>query len=128
VAGDTAADWIETEMEGYRLLVGRNARANDQLTFGVGCPNDLWFHVAGSPGSHVLVQAPEQSGAVPTAVIRRAAELAAFYSKAGGSSRKVPVHFCRIADVRKERGAPAGQVRLRSGRTIRVYPTGMKEE
>ena len=123
----TSKDWIEREIDGYPVLVGRNARANDQLTFGIGRPHDLWFHVAGHAGCHVVVQVPEGAGAVPSAVLERAAELAAFHSKAGNSRGKVSVHFCRIADVRKERGAPAGQVSLKRSRTVRVYPRGPED-
>jgi predicted ribosome quality control (RQC) complex YloA/Tae2 family protein len=121
---DPARDWDEWEIEGFRIIVGRNAQANDQLTFGVGRPDDRWFHVVGHPGSHVILQTPEDGTNAPAHVLERAAELAAFHSKARTSRGKVPVHFCRIADVRKTKGAPAGQVHIKRSRTLRVYPRG----
>lgn len=113
-------------MEGYRILVGRNARANDELTFGEGRPRDLWLHVQGASGSHVLVQPPEglEGAEVPHAVAARAAELAAWHSKARAAGGKVTVHVTRVSDVRKTRGSPAGQVQLVRFRTMRVYPRG----
>jgi predicted ribosome quality control (RQC) complex YloA/Tae2 family protein len=109
--------------EGCEILVGRGARENDQLTFRVAGPNDLWLHAAGFAGSHVVVRVPE-SGSVPRQVVEYAAQLAAFHSKARAAGGKVAVHVCRASDVRKPRGAPAGQVQLRRFDVVRVYPRG----
>ena len=99
--------------EGYEILVGRNDEDNDYLTFEVGEPMDLWLHVAGgTAGSHVVVRNPEKLQEMPEEVVKRAAELSAWHSKARGRARVV-VHVCRVADVGKRRGAPAGQVMLR---------------
>jgi len=117
--------WTVVEMEGWRILVGRNARANDELTFGVGRPKDLWLHAQGATGSHVLVQVPDDQDTPPPTVVTRAAELAAWHSKARGTGRKATVHVSRVQDVRKDRGSPPGQVRLVRYRTLRVYPRGM---
>ncbi len=117
--------WREVEVEGFTILVGRSAADNDRLTFGVGRPKDLWLHASGSAGSHVIVKAPQGREHFPGSVVARAAELAAFYSKAREAGGKVPVHVCRVADVRKEKGAPAGEVRLRRFRVVRAYPRPM---
>jgi len=111
------------EVEGCEILVGRGARDNDELTFRVARPNDLWLHASGFAGSHVVVRAPE-GGEVPRAVLQRAAELAAHYSKARAAGGKVAVHVCRAGEVRKPRGAPAGQVQLKRWDVLRVYPRG----
>ena len=68
----TSQNWIEGEIGGYRVMVGRSAQANDDLTFGVGSPKDLWFHVAGHPGSHVVVRVPKGNDEVPFEVVERA--------------------------------------------------------
>lgn len=117
--------WREVEVEGFTVLVGKSASDNDRLTFGVGRPRDLWLHASGCAGSHVIVSVPEGGGPVPGSVVARAAELAAFYSKAREAGGKVPVHVCRVADVRKEKGAPAGEVRLRRFRVVKAYPRPM---
>ena len=121
---ETGEGWREIEVDGYRILVGKSATDNDRLTFGVGRPNDLWLHAAGCAGSHVIVQMPDGTEQVPRPVVDRAAELAAFYSKAREASGKVAVHVCRVAEVRKERGAPPGEVRLRRYRAVKAYPRG----
>ncbi len=109
------------EVEGYEVLVGESARDNDRLTFGIAEPLDLWLHVAGTPGSHVVVRNPD-GGDIPRSIVKRAAELAAFHSKARAARGKVEVHVCRACDVRKPRGAKSGSVTLRNWEGVRVYP------
>jgi predicted ribosome quality control (RQC) complex YloA/Tae2 family protein len=107
--------------EGFEILVGRGAAENDELTFGVAKPCDVWLHVAGPAGSHVVVRNPERLEEVPRGVLQRAAELAAWHSKARGARGKIEVHVCRVADVRKPRGFAAGKVQLRNWASLRVY-------
>lgn len=118
------AGWRTIEVDGFEILVGKGARENDHLTFRVARPRDLWLHAAGYAGSHVVVKLPEGVDDAPRAVIERAAELAAWHSKAREARGKVAVHLCRAGDVRKRRGAPAGQVELKRFETVRVYPRG----
>jgi predicted ribosome quality control (RQC) complex YloA/Tae2 family protein len=106
---------------GFEILVGKAATDNDFLTFRVAEPHDLWLHVAGgTPGSHVVIRNPER-GPVPNEVTERAAALAAWYSKARNAAR-VEVHVCRASDVKKARGAPAGQVQIARFKSVRVVP------
>jgi predicted ribosome quality control (RQC) complex YloA/Tae2 family protein len=102
------------------VLVGRGDAENDVLTFEVAEPEDFWLHVAGGvPGSHVVVRNPEKLAALPAPVAEAAATLAFRHSKARGQGR-VDVHLCRVADVRKPRGAPAGEVVLRRWERVRI--------
>jgi predicted ribosome quality control (RQC) complex YloA/Tae2 family protein len=110
------------EVAGFEVLVGRGDAENDSLTFDVAAPEDLWLHVGGgTAGSHVVVRNPDGLPALPPEVVERAAELAAWYSKARHAGR-VEVHVCRVADVGKRRGSPAGEVQLRKWRRVRVVP------
>lgn len=118
------AGWRTYEIEGYQILVGKGARENDHLTLRIARPRDFWLHAAGYAGSHVVVKLPEGVDDAPRAVIERAAELAAWHSKAREARGKIAVHLCRAGDVRKRRGAPAGQVELKRFETVRVYPRG----
>ncbi len=112
-------------VEEFDVLIGRGDAENDELTFRVAEPRDLWLHVGGgTPGSHVVVKNPEGIE-VPPSVVARAAELAAWYSKSRNAS-KVDVHVCRAADVSKPRGAPRGQVQIKRFRKLRVVPRGVE--
>jgi predicted ribosome quality control (RQC) complex YloA/Tae2 family protein len=107
---------------GYEILIGKGDAENDRLTFGLAEPRDLWLHVAGLPGSHVVVRNPDGLAELPRDVVERAAERAAWHSQARGARGKVEVHVCRVADVRKPKGFAPGQVRLKRWEAVKVYP------
>jgi predicted ribosome quality control (RQC) complex YloA/Tae2 family protein len=91
---------------GFDLLVGRNNRQNDHLTFRLAGDYDLWFHTQEIPGSHVLMRLTP--GAVPEeADLAFAANLAAYYSRAR-QSEQVPVVYTEPKNVFKPRGAKPG--------------------
>jgi len=127
--GSKGRGFREVECDGWTILVGKGDEENDRLTFGVAEPRDLWLHVSGPAGSHVVVRNPDdlELAEVPRAVVQRAAELAAWHSKARGARGKVEVHLCRIADVRKPRGFAPGQVLLKRWEAVKVYPRGLDE-
>jgi predicted ribosome quality control (RQC) complex YloA/Tae2 family protein len=110
------------DVQGFEVLVGKGDAANDALTFREGEPRDFWMHVAGCPGSHVVVRNPDNLGELPKEVLEEAASLAAWHSKARSARGKVEVHVCRVADVSKPRGFAPGEVRLRRWDGVRVYP------
>ena len=112
------------QIEGFEVLIGRGDVENDVLTFGVARPGDFWLHVAGPPGSHVVVRNPDELEALPPDVLEKAAQLAAWHSKARGSRGKVEVHTCRVGDVSKPRGFEPGEVLLRRWESLKVYPIG----
>lgn len=125
--GSKGRGYRSVEVDGFEILVGKGAQDNDRLTFGVAEPRDFWLHVSGPAGSHVVVRNPLGLDELPRAVLERAAELAAWHSKARGSRGKVEVHVCRVADVRKPRGFDPGQVLLRRWDVVKVYPKGLEE-
>lgn len=91
---------------GFELLIGRNNRQNDQLTFRVAGDYDLWFHAQEIPGSHVLMRVAP--GAAPEeADLQFAADFAAYYSRARQSDR-VPVIYTEPKYVYKPKGAKPG--------------------
>lgn len=107
----------------FEILVGKGAAENDHLTFQVAEAQDFWLHVAGGyAGSHVVVRNPQGLKELPRSVLQRAAELAAWHSKARGAGGKVEVHACRVRDVRKPPGFAPGKVQLRRWESIKVYP------
>ena len=106
--------------DGYEILVGRTAQVNDQLTFRVARPHDLWLHAADYPGSHVIVRNPTRNE-IPHRTIIEAAQLAARFSQASDDS-KVAVHYAQRKFLAKPKGAAAGLVRMSRFRTAVVQP------
>ena len=109
-----------TSKEGYRILVGKNNRQNDEITTRIAAKNDLWFHVKNIAGSHVLVCCGGE--AVSDETVLFAARLAAFHSKASASSQ-VPVDYTRVKFVKKPNGAKAGMVIYTTNQTVYVTPS-----
>jgi len=112
--------------DGFVVLVGRTARANDLLTFKLAAPRDFWLHVSGESGSHVVVRNPEGLERLPRETARFAAALAARYSKARHGGR-VAVHLCRRSDVEKPPGFAPGKVTVRRFTTVHVLPVRESE-
>ena len=119
--GSKGRPYRTVEVDGFTVLIGRSDEENDLLTFEVAEPADVWMHVAGYSGSHVVIRNPEGLPEVPETVLRRSAELAAWYSK-GRAAKRVEVHVCRAGDVSKPRGFPPGKVLLARWRRLRVEP------
>jgi predicted ribosome quality control (RQC) complex YloA/Tae2 family protein len=101
------------------LIVGKNNRQNDFVTFKLGKANDLWFHTKNIPGSHVILKTtlpePEDKD------IQQAAGVAAAFSKAKNSS-KVPVDYTQKRFVKKPHGAKPGFVIYTDQQTLYVTP------
>ncbi len=101
---------------GRPVFVGKSAQGNDFLLRRKARKGDLWFHVKGMPGSHVLL--PERSRE-PASVedMEYAAGLAVEFSRARGGG-KVEVMAADVADVGRPKGALPGQVTVASYMTI----------
>lgn len=91
-----------------KILVGRGASQNDELTFQVAKPFHAWLHARGDAGAHVVVLI--KKGAELTAEqLVDAAHLAAHFSKARGEAL-VDVSYTYRRYVRKPRKSPPGMV------------------
>ena len=64
---------------GDAILIGRNSRENEELTFGLARSHDLWLHASGAPGSHVVLRL-EKGAELRNESLLDAATLALHYS------------------------------------------------
>lgn len=94
----------EFEQNGYRIYVGKDAKNNDELTFGFAKPNDIFLHARGVSGSHVIIRNPSRDYPQKP-VLEFAASIAAHYSKAR-TSNIVPVAYTMRKFVKKAKGKP----------------------
>lgn len=114
------------EIEGFEVLVGKSAKANDEMLRNFAWKEDLWLHAKDVSGSHVLIK--YRSGInFPKTVLERAAELAAYYSKNKNESLS-PVMYTPAKFVRKVKGTPPGAVMVEKEKVLMVRPTGPKED
>lgn len=105
--------------QGYKLLYGENATANDYLTLRVAKSNDWWLHVRGNVSAHVVIQSKGSPDKVPMEVIQAAAIIAVKHSPMKHSSY-VPVDYTLKRYVRRQKGSPAGMVTYTHEKTIHV--------
>ncbi|HEM61014.1 MAG TPA: fibronectin/fibrinogen-binding protein [Chloroflexi bacterium] len=110
-----------TSADGLPILVGRNSRQNDEVTFRRATAGDWWFHARGVPGAHVIVRT--EGADLPPRSLRRAAELAAYFSRLRGEP-DVLVDYVQRRHVRRIPGAAPGLVTYSQEQTIRVPPRG----
>jgi len=104
--------------DGLEILVGRSNAENDQLTFHLARGNDLWLHVEGYTGSHVVVRVPKGKS-VPKETLLDAATLAVHHSqcrRSGGG----PVAYTTCKHVTRPRGGGPGQALYTQSKTLHI--------
>ena len=119
-------NYIEFQIEGYTVCVGKDAKSNDFVSLKLSKANDFWFHVQGSPGSHVILRWHGEKDNPPKSVLEKTASLAAFYSKQKNAGT-VPVIYALAKHVRKPRGAAPGAVIVSKEKSIFVKPKPFEE-
>ena len=108
--------------DGFTLLIGKNSRQNEEITFHQATANDIWLHARGVPGAHVIIKAAGRE--IPRSTIEQAASLAAYYSQARGST-SVPVDYTLQRYVRHMKGGGPGMVNYERERTIHAVPENL---
>lgn len=105
--------------EGYKIAVGKNNRQNDYLTTALAAKNDIWLHIKGFPGSHVIIMCGGREVSEETLIF--AATLAAENSAAAAGAR-VAVDYTPVKYVKKPNGAKPGMVIYSTNKTVYVTP------
>ncbi len=105
--------------DGFTILIGKNSRQNEEVTFHQASANDIWLHARGVPGAHVIIKAAGRE--VPRSTIEQAASLAAWYSQARGST-SVPVDYTLQRHIRHMKGGGPGMVIYERERTVFAEP------
>ncbi|PIB35315.1 hypothetical protein BFP72_07840 [Reichenbachiella sp. 5M10] len=108
-------------IDGYEVLLGKNAKNNDLLTQKYARKNDLWLHAKDVSGSHVVIRNLNHLP-FPKHVIEQAATLAAWYSKRKNDTL-CPVIYTLKKYVRKPKGSLPGQVLVDREEVVMVKPT-----
>jgi predicted ribosome quality control (RQC) complex YloA/Tae2 family protein len=105
--------------DGWLIIIGRNKYENDMLLSKLAHPADLWLHVQGQEGAHVLIKNPNKQDP-PQSTLHEAAQLAARFSRVSLGS-KVRVVYTHVKYVKKIGGKDKpGLVRYEKERTIEV--------
>ena len=100
---------------GQEFRVGRGAAENDALTFRHARGNDVWLHVRGRPGAHVILRSPGPSPSPELLIL--GAQLAMKHSGLKDGARE-EVSWTRVKELRKPKGLSPGKVLLRSEKVL----------
>jgi predicted ribosome quality control (RQC) complex YloA/Tae2 family protein len=105
----------------YNVYVGKDSKNNDLLTTRFAKQNDYWFHARSVSGSHVVLRVDNSKEPIPKSILKKAASIAAFYSKAK-TSKLVSVSYTLKKYVSKSKHMPLGQVALLKEQVLLVSP------
>ncbi len=101
--------------DGTQVWVGRSARDNDKLTFRHARGNDVWMHVRGRPGAHVVVR----TRAPTPELLLLAAQATAHHSGLKPGAR-ADVAWTLVKELRKPKGMAPGAVLVGSEKVLYV--------
>ncbi len=108
-----------TSPSGYKVLVGRNCRQNERLTYKTAGRRDIWFHAKDVPGSHTVMFTNGNEAEDEDIVF--AGEICAGHSGAKNSSN-VAVDYTFIYNVKKPSNYRPGLAIYKDYKTIYVNP------
>ena len=105
----------------YHVFVGRDSKSNDFLSTKFAKQNDYWFHARGYAGSHVVLRVDNPKEGVPKNIIKNAASIAAYFSKAK-TAGTAPVAYTFAKFVTKRKGMEPGKVMMQKENVLLVKP------
>lgn len=95
-------------IDGWQILVGRDANENDDLLRHTVKGQDMWLHVRDYHGGYVFIKnRPGKS--VPLEILLYAGNLAVYYSKARKNG-KADLYYTQVKHLRRAKNAPKGTV------------------
>jgi predicted ribosome quality control (RQC) complex YloA/Tae2 family protein len=95
------------EIEGFLVYRGRDAKSNDHLVLHIADSDDIWLHVIGYKGCHMLIKVKDK---IPTLdVIKKVAQIAKDNSDAKDLDN-IKVVYCKAKFVKKENHHKVGEV------------------
>jgi predicted ribosome quality control (RQC) complex YloA/Tae2 family protein len=99
---------LSLERSGWTILIGRNAKENDELLRHHVRGSDLWLHARDWPGSYVFVKGRKDKS-VPLEILLDAGTLAIYYSK-GRQNGEGDLYYTLAKHLRRAKDGPKGTV------------------
>ena len=90
------------------IIIGRNARENDEILRHDAKGMDIWMHTRDYSGAYVIIKA-KRDKTVPLPVLLDAASLAIHYSKAKKNGR-ADLYYTYVKYLRRAKDGPRGLV------------------
>lgn len=99
---------LDFTVDGWYILVGRDANENDELLRHHVRGNDMWFHTRDCPGGYVFVKY-RAGKTIPLEIMLDAGNLAVYYSKARKNG-KADLYYTQVKHLRRAKNGPKGLV------------------
>lgn len=99
---------LDYTVNGWYILVGRDANENDELLRHHVRGSDMWLHVRDFPGGYVFIK-NRPGKTVPLDILLDAANLAVYYSKARNAG-KTDLYYTQVKYLRRAKNGPKGLV------------------
>ena len=107
----------------FTVRAGRNNAENDYVTFSAK-GSDIWLHAKDVHSSHIVIETGGKT--VPMHILKIAAEICAYYSKAREDG-KAEIVYCEKKFVKKPKGAKLGFCTYTDFKSITVIPNAHAE-
>ena len=111
---------LDYTVNGWYILVGRDANENDELLRHHVRGDDLWLHVRDFPGGYVFIKA-RKGKTVPLDILLDAANLAVYYSKARNAG-KTDLYYTHVKYLRRAKNGPKGLVLPSQEKNLCIEP------
>ena len=111
---------LDYTINGWYILVGRDANENDELLRHHVRGDDLWLHTRDFPGGYVFIKA-RKGKTVPLDILLDAANLAVYYSKAR-TNTKVDLYYTHVKYLRRAKNGPKGLVLPTQEKNLCITP------
>lgn len=111
---------LDYTINGWYILVGRDANENDELLRHHVRGDDLWLHVRDFPGGYVFIKA-RKGKTVPLDILLDAANLAVYYSKARNAG-KTDLYYTHVKYLRRAKNGPKGLVLPTQEKNLCITP------
>ncbi|MCR5612934.1 NFACT family protein [Treponema sp.] len=99
---------LDFTVDGWYILVGRDANENDELLRHHVRGSDMWFHTRDCPGGYVFVKY-RAGKTIPLDIMLDAGNLAVYYSKARKNG-KADLYYTQVKHLRRAKNGPKGLV------------------
>lgn len=99
---------LDYTIDGWYILVGRDANENDELLRHHVKGSDMWMHVRDFSGGYVFIKY-RAGKTIPLEILLDAGNLAVYYSKAR-SSQKADLYYTQVKYLRRAKNGPKGLV------------------
>lgn len=99
---------LDYEIDGWQIIVGRDADENDELLRHNVKGSDMWLHVRDYSGGYVFIK-NRPGKTVPLEILLYAGNLAVYYSKARKNG-SADLYYTQVKHLRRAKNGPKGLV------------------